>query len=404
MRGIVVPERAEDFTADPVELFFDLGYVLAFSQLVGHLVHHPDWSGVGEVALLFWLLWLPWQQFTWSANAVSGNGRFVRLLFLLGAATSIPMAASVSTAFDDGGPVFAVSLAVIQLLALGTMGLVADQGEVLRRTIARWGAITTIAIVVLVLGAFLDDGARIGAWILSTAVIMVAMVDAGRGEWIIRTGHFAERHGLIFIIALGEIIVAIGLPVAGALEEGAGLPASTVVALAGAGVFAGTVWWSYFDRPGPALEHRAEDVEDVGNSRGRYARDVYTAAHAPLVAGIILAAAGLEEIALHPDEPVPTAFLVMIGGGLALGAAGVALAVARAFGIVARERIGAALAIAALLVLLRDVDGAFLLVVVDVVLIVSLVVEHLRVEHPYRGERRPAGPAAHGGLETVDQR
>jgi len=396
VRGIVVPERSEDFTTDPVELFFDLGYVLAFSQLVGHLVHHPDWAGVGEVALLFWLLWLPWQQFTWSANAVSGNGRLVRVLFLLGAATSIPMAASVSTAFDDGGPVFAVSLAVIQLLALGTMGLVADQGDVLRRTIIRWSAITTIAIVVLVVGAFLDGGARVAAWLLSTVVIMVAMADAGRGEWIIRTGHFAERHGLIFIIALGEIIVAIGAPVVETLEEGAGLPASTVLALGGAGVFAGTVWWSYFDRPGPALEHRAEGVEDAGNNRGRYARDVYTAAHAPVVAGIILAAAGLEEIALHPDEPVPSAFLAMLGGGLALGAAGVAAAVARAFGIVARERIGAALGIAALLALLRDVDGALLLVVVDAVLILGLVLEHLRVERPHRAERRPAAPVPEG--------
>jgi len=396
VRGIVVPERSEDFTTDPVELFFDLGYVLAFSQLVGHLVHHPDWAGVGEVALLFWLLWLPWQQFTWSANAVSGNGRLVRVLFLLGAATSIPMAASVSTAFDDGGPVFAVSLAVIQLLALGTMGLVADQGDVLRRTIIRWSAITTIAIVVLVVGAFLDGGARVAAWLLSTVVIMVAMADAGRGEWIIRTGHFAERHGLIFIIALGEIIVAIGAPVVETLEEGAGLPASTVLALGGAGVFAGTVWWSYFDRPGPALEHRAEGVEDAGNNRGRYARDVYTAAHAPVVAGIILAAAGLEEIALHPDEPVPSAFLAMLGGGLALGAAGVAAAVARAFGIVALERIGAALGIAALLALLRDVDGALLLVVVDAVLILGLVLEHLRVERPHRAERRPAAPVPEG--------
>ena len=390
MRGIVVPERTEDFTADPVELFFDLGYVLAFSQLVGHLVHHPDWAGVGEVALLFWLLWLPWQQFTWSANAVSGNGRVVRLLFLVGAATSIPMAASVSTAFDDGGPVFAVSLAIIQLLALGTLGLVANESDEVRRTIVRWGILTSVAIAVLVVGAFLDDGARLAAWLLSTAVIVVAMADAGRGEWIIRTGHFAERHGLILIIALGEVIVAIGAPVVETLEDGGGLPAATVVALAGAGAFAGILWWAYFDRPGPALEHRAEAIEDVGNQRGRYARDVYAGAHAPLVASIILAAAGLEEIALHPDEPVPTAFLVMLGGGLALGVAGIAAAVWRAFGVLARERIVGAVVIAALLTALRDVDGALLVVAVDVVLIVALVFEHLRVERPYRDERNPS--------------
>jgi low temperature requirement protein LtrA len=382
VRGIVVPEREEDFSADPVELFFDLGYVLAFSQLVGHLVHHPDWAGVGKAALLFWLLWLPWQQFTWSANAVSGNGRMVRLLFLVGTATSIPMAASVSTAFDDGGPVFAVSLAIIQVLALGTLALVADEGAAIRRAILRWSSFTGVAIAVLVVGAFLEDGARIATWLLSTVLIVGGMADAGRGEWIIRTGHFAERHGLILIIALGEIIVAIGAPVVETLEEGGGLPASTVVALVGAGVFAGALWWAYFDRPGPALEHRAERIDGAGNERGRYARDVYTAAHAPLVAGIVLGAAGLEEIALHPDAPVPTAFLVMLAGGLALGVVGVAAAVWRAFGVLPRERIVAGIAIAGLLAVLHDMDGALLLVVVDAVIIVALLFENLRIERP----------------------
>jgi low temperature requirement protein LtrA len=392
VRGIVVPEPAEDFTADPVELFFDLGYVLAFSQLVGHLVHHPHWPGVGEAALLFWLLWLPWQQFTWSANAVSGNGRLVRLLFLIGTAASIPMAASVSTAFEDGGPVFAISLAVIQVLALGTMGLAADQTDGVRRTIRRWGSIIGVAVLVLVAGSFLDDGARVGAWVVSTAIIVIGMADAGRGEWIIRTGHFAERHGLILIIALGEVIVAIGAPVVASLEEGAGLPSATVVALVGAGVFAGTLWWAYFDRPGPALEHQGAGIDADANRRGRFARDVYTASHAPLIAGIILAAAGLEEIALHPADPVPTPFLVMLGGGLALGVVGIAAAVWRAFRVIARERVVAAVAIAALLALLHDVDGAWLLVAVDAVLIGALVVEHRRVEQPSRPAPGPGSP------------
>jgi low temperature requirement protein LtrA len=81
VKGIPLPERTEDFTADPVELFFDLAYVLAFSQLVGLLIDSPTWSGAGTVALLFALLWLPWQELTWSANAVSGNSPSVRVIF-----------------------------------------------------------------------------------------------------------------------------------------------------------------------------------------------------------------------------------------------------------------------------------------------------------------------------------
>ena len=98
MKGVDLPPAEDDFTADPVELFFDLAFVFAFSQLVAHLVHHPDWVGVGEFLLLIVMIWIPWSQFTWSANAVAGNARPVRVLFLIGTVASVPMAASITTA------------------------------------------------------------------------------------------------------------------------------------------------------------------------------------------------------------------------------------------------------------------------------------------------------------------
>ncbi|MBT8208321.1 MAG: low temperature requirement protein A, partial [Acidimicrobiia bacterium] len=88
MKGIELPPPTDDFTADPVELFFDLAYVFAFSQLVGVLIADHSWTGVGRAALLFGLLWLPWQQLTWAANAISGNGRPVRSLFLVATVVS----------------------------------------------------------------------------------------------------------------------------------------------------------------------------------------------------------------------------------------------------------------------------------------------------------------------------
>ena len=279
MKGIEVPERTEDFTADPVELFFDLAYVFAFSQLVGFLVHHPDWTGIGQVALVFWLLWLPWSQFTWSANAVSGNSRHVRVVFLIGTAVSVPMAASVSTAFDDGGPVFAVSLSVIVLLGIITLVSSISGAPETKNAVRQWAIPSFVAIAVIVAGGFVDGDARIWLWFAATLIVLVGMATAGRNEWVIRPGHFAERHGLIIIIALGEVIVAIGAPVAGALGDGAGLVRSTALALIGVGAFAGLTWWSYFDRVSPALEHRAQGLTGT-LERGRYARDVYTLAHA----------------------------------------------------------------------------------------------------------------------------
>lgn len=379
MKGIELPDLTEDFTADPVELFFDLAYVFAFSQLVSVLIHEPTWVGVGRAALLFGLLWLPWQQLTWSANAVSGNGRTIRFIFLVATVVSVPMAASTSSALESGGPVFAVSLALIMGLGFSVQVLSATKGSGFHRAVVRWIAPNLLAVGLLVLGAFVDGGARIGLWLASLAVVFASMVLAGRGEWVVRTGHMAERHGLIVIIALGEVIVAIGLPVVEALEETAGLPAMNMIALVASGAFACLLWWSYFDRPGPALEHRAEGIDgDV--ARGRFVRDVYTWAHAPVVAGIILAAAALEEIALHPEDQVDVSFRMMLVGGIALFMAGVAVAVWRAFRVAARERIVCAVAVALVVGLAGSLDGIYLLVLVVVVIAATLVAEQVRVE------------------------
>ena len=378
MRGLEIPELTEDFTADPVELFFDLAYVFAFSQLVGRLVEDPSWSGVGETALLFLLLWLPWSQFTWSANTVSGNGRPIRLLFLLATAASIPMAASVSTAFESGGPVFALSMTVIMVMGLATLRLVEDLDASVSQSVVRWMGPNLLAMSVLIAGAFLDGGARVGLWIAVVLIVIGAMALAGRGDWIVRSGHFAERHGLIVIIALGEVIVAIGIPVVASLEGGQGLPAGTVIALLAAGAFAGAFWWSYFDRVGPAIENRAGTLE--GLELSRFVRDVYTGAHAAIVAGVILAAAALEEIALHPTDEVPIAFRLMLVGGLLLFTAGVAIAVWRAFRVVPRERIVGAAAITVIALVGGSLEGTIVLVGIVAIVIVTLLSENRRVE------------------------
>lgn len=379
MKGIEVPARTEDFTADPVELFFDLAYVFAFSQLVGVLIDDPSWSAVGRVALLFWLLWLPWQQLTWSANAVSGNGRVVRLVFLAATAASVPMAAATSSALEAGGLLFALCLTVIMGLGFWIQSLGVGGGDQGRETVVRWAVPNVVAILVLVAGALVHGDARIALWLVTVAIVIGAMVGAGRGEWLIRSGHMAERHGLIVIVALGEVIVAIGLPVVEALEGDEGLSGLTVVALVASGAFAALLWWSYFDRPSPALEHQGRALSG-GRDRGRYVRDVYTAAHAPLVAGIILSAAVLEEIALHPGDPVDLAYRLMLVGGLALGVVGVAAAVWRAFKALAIERVVAVVVITATALAAGSIAGVTLLVMVVVILAVTLVVEHLRIK------------------------
>lgn len=379
MKGITVLERTEDFTADPVELFFDLAYVIAFSQLVGVLVHEPTWAGFGKVALLFGLLWLPWQQLTWTANAISGNGRRVRAIFLIATAVSVPMAASTSTALEGGGPTFAIALGSIMALGFAMQSLSAERGTAFRQTVIRWISPNVAALGVLLAGSAVDGDARVVLWGLALAIVFGAMLLAGSGEWVIRAGHFAERHALILIIALGEVIVAIGLPVFAALEAEEGIPGRTIVALVASGAFAGLIWWGYFDRPGPALEHRAEQLS-TDRDRGRYARDVYTWGHAPIVLGVILSAAALEEITLHPTHALPAPFRVMLLGGLGLLVLGITAAIWRAFRVLPKERIVCGVAVVVLLLAASSWDGIVLLVLVDLAVLATLVVEHRRIE------------------------
>ncbi|HEY5685777.1 MAG TPA: low temperature requirement protein A [Acidimicrobiia bacterium] len=378
MKGIELPPLTEDFTADPVELFFDLAYVFAFSQLVALLINEPTWAGAGKAALLFSLLWLPWQQLTWAANAISGNGRPVRTLFLVATVVSIPMAASTSTAFAGGGPVFAIALTAIMLIGfrMQTMGTTTEIDY--RAAAYTWIAPNVVAILVLVVGSFYDGAARLGFWLGTVAIVLFAMVRAADGEWLVRPGHFAERHGLIIIIALGEVIVAIGIPVVAALEKDGSLALATISALLASGAFAGLLWWAYFDRPSPGLEFAASKLDS--GAAGKYIRDVYTWAHAPIVAGIILAAAALEEIALHPRDTVPLEFRAMIAAGLFLFLIGVYLAVWRAFRAQARERLVGAVVIAGIVFVGASLEGLNLLTLVVVVMFVVLVIEHRRIQ------------------------
>jgi low temperature requirement protein LtrA len=378
MKGIELPPATEDFTADPVELFFDLAYVFAFSQLVALLIHEPTWAGAGKAALLFGLLWLPWQQLTWAANAVSGNGRPVRALFLVATVVSIPMAASTSTAFAGGGPVFAIALTGIMLIGFRMQTLGITEKISYRAAVYTWIAPNVVAITVLVVGSFFDGTVRLAFWLGTVAIVLWAMFRAADGEWMVRSGHFAERHGLIIIIALGEVIVAIGIPVVAALEQDGGLSLATISALLASGAFAGLLWWAYFDRPGPGLEFAASRLD--GQATGQYVRDVYTWAHAPIVAGIILAAASLEEIALHPRDTVPLEFRAMMAGGLSLFLIGVFLAVWRAFRAQARERLVGAIVITGLVLFGSSIEGLNLLTLVVFVMFVVLLIEHRRVE------------------------
>ena len=336
MQRFVVPDPQEDFTADPVELFFDLAFVFAFSQLVGRLVHDPSPAGMAETALLFMMLWIPWSTFTWAANAVSGNDRMARAVFLLATAVSVPMAASISAAYGAGGVLFGIPLAVILAMALLLQLIPLDSSSPVFRSVLVYSVPNAIAMVLLVIGSFTEGSLRVTLWIAGLAAVVFATIRAGSLDWLVRPGHFAERHGLIVIVALGEVIVAIAIAVVAGLTEGSGVSGGTATALVAAGAFAAFLWWGYFDRPQRGLEYRAEQLS--GRDRSRFVRDAYTYFHILIVSGIVVAAAALEEITLHPSDPLAPEFRAMFLIGLAFFLLGIDGAVYRAFGFLPPER------------------------------------------------------------------
>jgi len=393
MRGLDVPELAEDFTADPVELFFDLAFVFAFSQLVAHLIHHPTWTGAAEAWLLFAMLWMAWSTFTWSANAVSGNARSVRIIFLIATAATLPAAGGVTTAYEGGGAVFAISVSIILSMALAIQLWAFETGTAERVSAIRYARPNLVAMVLWIGGGFATDEARLVLWLLGLGSILYGTIRARRGTWIIRIGHFAERHGLILIVALGEVVVAIGIGIIESLTESGSLSSAVIVALIAAGLFAGLLWWAYFDRLQPGLEWRGEQLD--GQQRGWFAVDVYTYLHALIVSGVIISAAALEEILLHPTDPIPLAFRVMLAGGLLMFLLGTVACVGRAFRVVIPERIVASVVVVALVAIGGSWSGVALLAVLDGVLFAVLITEHVRVERS-RSQNAPVGtePAA----------
>lgn len=379
MKNVPIPSREEDFTADPAELFFDLSFVFAFSRMVYHLVHYPTLAGVGEFALLFALVWIAWSNFTWSANAVAGNSRFVRAIFMIGTAISVPMAASLGAPFGEGSLVFALTVSAILIMPIVIGGMLLSDEEAIKASNRRYLLITIVGIILVLAGGFTSGTLQLGLWIGAVAVLIFNTIDAGGGDWLVRPGHFAERHGLIVIIALGEVIVAIAAPMVEVLAEGNSLEGYMVAALTASGILAGLLWWSYFDRVLPALEHRHNELK-MPNESSRFARDVYTYNHYFIIGAILMAAAALEEIMLHPHDPLPAAFRWMLFIGVSLYFLGVVASVLRAYTAIAVERLIGVVALGVLIAVSGSWSGLWLLIGVDVLLLAILVIEHYRVE------------------------
>ena len=362
-------EAAEDGGrhATNLELFLDLVFVFAVTQVAGVLAADMSVAGFGRGLLLAWLVWWLWSQFTWLGTAIDLGGRSAtQFLVLATVPLTLLMAVALPGAYGPAGLEFAGAYLAVNLWALAIQGWGLRRESATRRAWLRYAPLAALAPLVLLGGAFLPGGARFGVWCAVAAFGVASAVAGGRGQvgkiaWTVDPGHFTERHALFVIISLGEILVAVGASAAGVHltpAVGAGLLAAVAVAC----VF----WWTYFAFVPEAVERALRSAKPF--DRGRIARDRFTFGHFPIVFGLVLYAVVAKHVVAHPTDPPSGGDLVVLTGAVAFFVGGLLGLQWRAMHRLAPERVAAIGAVAALCVIAGPrVPGAVLVAVVAVI-------------------------------------
>ena len=296
----------------PLELFFDLVFVFALTQVAGFLANHLTWVGILQGAAVLAALWWAWVGYSWLTNAVPAEEVIpARLVILVAMAAMLIASLAVPEAFDEYGVLFSLAYFVVRLLQVALYALATGGTPETRQAILRLAPGFVGAPVLLIVAGFLDGLAQGALWAVALAIDYgVAFVRSPSG-FRVHAGHFTERHGLIIIIALGESIVAVGVGASG-LGLGAGVVVASVVGIA----LAAALWWAYFDVVMLSAERRLSTAR--GEERVRLARDSYSYLHLPMVAGIIFVSLGIKKTLAHVEDPLGTIPAVALCGGVAL--------------------------------------------------------------------------------------
>jgi low temperature requirement protein LtrA len=294
----------------PRELFFDLVFVFAFTQVATLLEEDPTFAGIGRGVLVLAALWWAWTAYAWLTNTVDPEESTVGAALLVALIAMFVAALVVPGVFEDDGVLFGSAFLVVcamhlALYALAGRGNPDLLGAVLR--LAPW----TLLGATLILVAGFTDGARIWLWLAALACIYVGPALSGSRGWQLHPSHLAERYGLVVIIALGEAFIAIGIGATG-IGIGPGEVAAAIL-----GILVATAFWlAYFDFFSIRGERTLRDLQ--GAERVAVARDAYAYAHFPMMVGIVLFAFAMKDIVGHVGEELDSVAAFALCGGSAL--------------------------------------------------------------------------------------
>lgn len=382
-----------------VELFFDLVYVFAVTQLSHYLLHNKTVTGALQAALLLAMVWLLWAYTTWVTNWLDPDRIPVRALLLALMLVSLVMSAALPRAFGDSGLLIGGAYAVMQV-GRSVFAVWALRGQPLERNFQRilaWCCLSGA----LALAGGLTPGLlpRAVCWLAAVVVDLLGGIVGfwtpwqGRSstlEWDIEGGHFAERCQAFILIALGESIVVIGATLAGLLGPLSGTytgRAATIAAFLVAFVGIAAFWWVYFDRSAEESARRIAESADPG----RLGRSAYHLIHPLMVAGIIVTAAADELVLTGPDAVgvAATSWLILGGTGLYLGGH-----LAFKFVVwrqVSRQRAAALLVIALLGLLAPHVSALVLASCAAVVVVSVAAADYVQLRAGHRSHSADAG-------------
>jgi low temperature requirement protein LtrA len=295
----------------PLELFFDLVFVLALTQCTTLIARTPTWEGVLEGMLVLGVLWWSWAGYAWLTSVVDPEEGAVRLAMFAAMAAFLLAALCVPGAFGSEALLFACAYAAVRAAHIALFMIASHEDRELRRSVISLAVSTAIGVGLLVAAAFAGGALQLGLWGLALVLDLGGPLLFGIDGWKLVPGHFAERHGGIVIIALGESIVAIGI------GERATIGAGVVVAAVLGMVVAAALWWAYFDVVAIVAGRRLARAAP-GREQNQIARDSYSYLHLPMVAGIALIAVGLKRTLLAVDDPLKLVPAVALLGGAAM--------------------------------------------------------------------------------------
>ena len=309
-RRLAAVARQEE-TVTPLELFFDLVFVLALTQCTALMADEPTWTGLAKGMLVLGVLWWSWVGYAWLTSVVDPEEGAVRLVIFGAMAALLVVGLCVPQAFGDAALIFALAYAVVRVAHIALFVLASRDDAAFRHSVTGLGISTAIGVGLLVAASFADGWLQGGLWALALTLDMGGPYFFGADGWKLSPHHFCERHGLIIIIALGESIVAVGVGADAKVDLGIVAAASVGTAVAAA------LWWLYFDIVALVAARRLAAAE-VGRVQNEMARDSYSYAHFPMVAGIVLVALGMKKTLGDVEEPLKLVPAVALLGGTAM--------------------------------------------------------------------------------------